>query len=282
MRPAPERRHRQHAGRQQASGTASTSASVMPAVAMATVRQVSRATWPGIRPSQRRRQEVGQELAVTAGSPARTASRAGTRWPRPAATAAPGAARSRTAGQPGRVAQARRRRRQAGMGAHRQPCTAAVATGAPAVRATGGGSAAVHRARAALGTGSSLLVLGVQRGQPGRRHLGAAAGRRPAAVAQADHARKCASASSTWCSVATSVTPRARASCTRRPAPGAARRVQRRQRLVDQPQRGRRQQRARQAHALALAAREPVDPLEELVGQVEAASASWRGRDVGG
>jgi hypothetical protein len=52
--------------------------------------------------------------------------------------------------------------------------------------------------------------------------------------------------------------------------PGRRASVERRQRLVDQPAAGLREQRARQSDALALAAGQPVDAREQLVGQVEA------------
>ena len=95
---------------------------------------------------------------------------------------------------------------------------------------------------------------------------------------------KCASATSTWCSVATSVTPRSRACCTSVASACAARVGS----SADSGSstshsRGRRQQRARQADALALAAGQAVDPLEQLVapGRSAAARRARRGCRAG-
>ncbi len=92
---------------------------------------------------------------------------------------------------------------------------------------------------------------------------------------------KRAIATSTWCSVATSVTPRSRAAPIERiDGHRGAGRIERRQRLVDQPQVRGRQQRARQPHALALAARQPVDARPQLVGEVEALERGMGVRDA--
>ena len=60
-----------------------------------------------------------------------------------------------------------------------------------------------------------------------------------------------------------------------------ARRVERRQGFVDQPQAGRREQGAGEADALALAAGKAVDPLEQLVGEGEVLEEFGRGYMLG-
>jgi hypothetical protein len=144
---------------------------------------------------------------------------------------------------------------------------------APAARpavATGAARRPAVRARAGIQAAQVLA-----RDLGGRQVEGQRPSRRPTMRG------KRASAMSTWCSVATSVTPRSRACLHQRvmrlarrawgPAPTAAR---------PPATAGRRQQRARQAHALALAARQAVDAVEQLVGQVEALQRLVRGRDV--
>jgi hypothetical protein len=94
---------------------------------------------------------------------------------------------------------------------------------------------------------------------------------------------KCASATSTWCNVATSVTPRSRAPATSAPMAW-------RDRVGSSADSGSStshssprppyQQGARQADALALATREAVHPLKQLVGQIKAVQRLVGGGDV--
>jgi hypothetical protein len=80
---------------------------------------------------------------------------------------------------------------------------------------------------------------------------------------------KWARAMSTWCRLHTSVAPRAAASCCSVVSVIRQRRVERRQRLVDQQHLGRRQQQARQGAALALAAGQAVHARIQFVAQAE-------------
>ena len=59
------------------------------------------------------------------------------------------------------------------------------------------------------------------------------------------------------------------------------RRVERREWLVDQPQRCRRQQGARQTHPLPLTARQPINPVKQLVAQIKLLQRGKCRRDVG-
>jgi hypothetical protein len=128
-------------------------------------------------------------------------------------------------------------------------------------------------------------IPGDAQGSSGAGRLSRSAGQRPAHRRAGPRcAGKCASAMSTWCSVATRVMPLSRA-LTDQGLHGLGertRRVQRRQRFVDQPQAGRGQHRTRQAHTLAFTARQAVHALEELVGQVEAVQRVVRSRYVAG
>jgi hypothetical protein len=194
----------------------------MPAVAMATVRQVSRATRAGSRPHAPAA-ERGQKLAGDLQVVRRRAGPGLELGGHPSGHSSTRAAPSRTAG-PGGVRVALRAGR-----------SWAVLSGSASPPGQGRRRRVGHR----RGAPAVRLRAGVQAGQAlgvtcaAGRSKASAPSRRPTMRG------KCASATSTWCSVATRVTRRAaRLACTR-PGHGLARArgVQRRQRLVDQPQR---------------------------------------------
>jgi hypothetical protein len=253
------------------SGMATTRASVTPAVAMATVRQVSRTTMRTNSASCASGQKLPRNCPVTF----RLSGSSRIQGLNSVATPSGHSSTSMASIQKRRLCQAGSRRGTGGRLSCATPTYRQCMT-------TGCGA----RASADAGTGTSprSSCSNWSYSAASRSRETARAGRSKAICPSRKPMMrgKCASATSTWCNVATSVAPRS-------PAPAPARRwpggtasgpgpTRARQSAANSPRPH--TQGARQADALALATREAVHPLKQFVAQIKAVQRLVGGGDV--